>query len=903
MINPGEPYCKIYNNLLRMIQENLNTVLNQNELITYSFALVKLLKIKEDETVKFLLVKAIGKLTTFIEDKNKSDLSLDYLTKLLLEINTYIPSEELKGQIKVLSNSLISNEKLKYKAVGYYVKYIMEKNREYADSLLDLFLNAPNNEEKLRICTLLYLISEDEKFLKKFDEIAFSLGHTKEDAILKVWEESFYDPKTFPHENLEIIKGIFERHKTLETPKDFLIISAWLEGVIYWKKADLFFTYDQELNIPKMDIDLKPITDEFADSVIIGRSEGDHQKYNCNGLMYIGRVIERGEHFGKKVLLDAVDSHRIFICGRTGSGKSYTMGVIVEELNTSNLEVGIVIIDPTGLFYDIGKRPEMSEQKQLLEKWGLLPYAFTNVKVFVPLGIYDRLLPEFKKNSAPFAFRPSELTPDDWSNTFGIDPIKSTQSALLRTILELIKNGYQTIDGDYIEPKGENYSLDDMIFCLTHAEKIVGKSGLFRKDSIRALHYRLENAKRWGIFSNEGTPLTEISKANQISVIDLSFIQTDSVKALVTGLLARKLFDARYNIATSKKTGEITEKIPVTWLFVDEAHNFASSSKITPATEHLIKYAKEGRKYGCSLVLVTQQPSATHDAILSQMDIMITHSLSLKYDINAFKARSPSYIPNNVEIEDILATLPPGVAIVASQRQNRIFFCKIRPRITEHAGKTAKPPIRVALIGEEFQTIEEQAKPSITEPTEPVEKEVEQIEKPLESFKEIEPTELEVKSNEITEREEIASEEVEEEIEEEEEEDVISSIPPPLTINISADILAEYITRLIISKFRSYLLEMPYLQKFSFVSDEYFMPLLNNVKTVFEDLGFTLVEGYRLEDATIVEFSKDESAKVYVGIIASNDGKMAVGIVLMSSKKIIFPRDLQRQLSKGRRSK
>ena len=144
---------------------------------------------------------------------------------------------------------------------------------------------------------------------------------------------------------------------------------------------------------------------------------------------------------------------------------------------------------------------------------------------------------------------------------------------------------------------------------------------------------------------------------------------------------------------------------------------------------------------------------------------------------------------------------------------------------------------------------------------------------------------------------------MEEEIEEEEEEDVISSIPPPLTINISADILAEYITRLIISKFRSYLLEMPYLQKFSLVSDEYFMPLLNNVKTVFEDLGFTLVEAYRLEDATIVEFSKDESAKVYVGIIASNDGKMAVGIVLMSSKKIIFPRDLQRQLSKGRRSK
>lgn len=887
MINPGDPYCKIYNILLKNIQDNLNAVDNPNDLLTYSFSLVKLLKIKDSETVRFLVTKAIIKLTSFLNDTDQYNIRMDYLTEFFLEINNRLPSEELERQIKFLSNSLISEEKISNKAQGYYLKYMLEKDRTAVDKLLELFTKATSNKEKMRLCILLYLISGDQKFLEKFEEIGLMEGYSKKELVIRMWEESFYNPKLFPS-NDEIIKDIFDEHNNLEKPHDYLALCAWLEGLIYHKKVDLFFVYD-DLDTPRISIELNPITDEFVDAIIIGRSESDHLKYNCNGLMYVGRVIEKGEHFGKKVMLDAVDSHRIFICGRTGSGKSYTMGVIVEELNTSNLEVGIVIIDPTGLFYDIGKKPEMKEQEALLREWGLTPYAFSNVKVFVPIGIYDRLLPEFKENSVPFAFRPSELTPDDWSNTFGIDPIKSTQAALLRTIIELIKKGYKTIDGKYVEPKGDNYSLDDMIYCLTNAEKIIGKEGLFRKDSIRALHYRLENAKRWGIFSDKGTPISEISKANQISVIDLSFIQTDSVKALVTGLLARKLFDARYSIITSKKTGEEIEKIPVTWLFVDEAHNFASSSKITPATEHLIKYAKEGRKYGCSLVLVTQQPSATHDAILSQMDMMITHSLSLKHDINAFKSRSPSYIPDNIEIEDVLATLPPGVAIIASQRQNRIFFCKIRPRITEHAGKTAKPPIRIATIPESEIS------------TKKIEKIVEEdksnhVTQSITEIKEEEEESKEIVREGVEEEEEILEEETLEE-EEETEESIINSIPPPLTLNISADILAEYITRLIISRFKDLLLDLPYTQKISFSSSEYFSPLLNRILETFSSLGFNITDTYRLEEATIIELTKDESTKGFIGFIASNEGKVAVGIVVMSNRRIILSRNMLRSLS------
>ena len=68
--------------------------------------------------------------------------------------------------------------------------------------------------------------------------------------------------------------------------------------------------------------------------------------------MYMGRVCEKTEgYYGCRIFLDAIRPHRIFICGKTGSGKSYTMGVVAEELAKLNIGVGVVLIDPMGIFW------------------------------------------------------------------------------------------------------------------------------------------------------------------------------------------------------------------------------------------------------------------------------------------------------------------------------------------------------------------------------------------------------------------------------------------------------------------------------------------------------------------------------------------------------------------------
>ncbi|MCD6514377.1 MAG: DUF87 domain-containing protein [Candidatus Odinarchaeota archaeon] len=859
MLLHGAPICRIFSEVLDCIQKKLETLDNPNDLIILTLALVRLLRIKDMENLRFLIVKSIGKLVRFLEG-SYSNLKLDYLVELFLEVNDIMPTEELKKQTEAIISSLIKSEDLYSKAIGYYALSKLARNADAIDKLRELYnLTSNNYELNSKICALIYITDA------ALDDEIKEVIEKKRDNF---WEYGFYFPKLFPTEE-ETIVEIFKSHKELSSSYDVLIISSWLEGIIKNKLASYFFK-PASFKPLTIKVDLNPLVDEFVDGIIIGRGKGDHEKYGCNGLMYIGRALETGDYYGKKILLDAVESHRIFICGRTGSGKSYTMGVIIEELILSNLDVGIVIIDPTGMFYDIGKEPSDESQRKMLESWGLAPVAYPNVKVFVPIEIYDRLLPEFKRNSVPFAIKPSELTVDDWCNTFGVDPIKSTQSALLRTILDLIKKGYETVDGKFIDPNPEDYSIDDMIFCLTHAKKVVGKESLFKKDSIRALHYRLEDAKRWGVFSEKGTLISEISKSNQISVIDLSFIETDSVRSLVTGLIARKIFESRYSTVAGTKTGEMAEEIPITWLFIDEAHNFASARRITPATEPLIKYAIEGRKYGCSLVLVTQRPSATHDTILSQIDIMITHSLSLKLDINAFKARCPSYIPDEIEIDDILATLPPGVAVIASQRQNRIFFAQIRPRMTEHAGRTIKPSIRI-----KPQEIERLGLP---EP----EKRIEKTEHLLPEKEELEIEE------EIQKKEEIIYEHPEE-IEEEVSELDLTAIPPPLTLNIAPDILADFVLRLMIVKLKDDIFSRPYIKKAKFVSEKYFMPMVKAFTEVLSEYQFKLDDTFRLEDATVIKFSKDDSVMILLGVIASKYGKNAFGIIISSNTKEIIP--------------
>ena len=130
------------------------------------------------------------------------------------------------------------------------------------------------------------------------------------------------------------------------------------------------------------------------------------------------------------------------------------------------------------------------------------------------------------------------------------------------------------------------------------------------------------------------------------------------------------------------------EELPPTWLIIDEAHTLVPRSGHTPAKDAIIGYAKLGRRFGCSLVLCTQQPSAVSDDAISQADIILSHSLSHDNDIRALQQRAPAVMPDQFRDKVFISSLPRGVALVFDQstENKRGFIMQVRPRLSQHGG-------------------------------------------------------------------------------------------------------------------------------------------------------------------------------------------------------------------------
>ncbi len=440
---------------------------------------------------------------------------------------------------------------------------------------------------------------------------------------------------------------------------------------------------------------------EDRDMVVIGRSSTGHKRAGKKGLMYVGAVTEAGKFHERKVMVDARFPHIVFICGKRGSGKSYTLGVVAEELAGTKTGIGVVIVDPVGVFWSMKFPNRSKSERDALKKWGMKVQGLNNMKVMAPAGYFNELRETVDE---PFSITVSDMTAEDWCSVFDIDRFK-VQGLLIGTALQKALEGYR-----YLSPKGrkmkvegrEKYSIDDVITVIEKDVDILSRDRGFAPATRRSVIARFESAKLWGIFEEEGSSMDQISVPNQVTVIDVSHQRLgENSRALVVGILARKVLEARIQ-ATRAEDAEIiadsamtAETIPVTWLLIDEAHLMLPHKGETPATSSLVEYAKLGRKPGCALVLATQRPAATNDDVLSQVDVMIGHNLALEDDITALRRRMPAKMPSMMADSDFIRGLPIGVGVLADQQtQNRSFVFTVRPRASHHAGRQAVPTDR-----------------------------------------------------------------------------------------------------------------------------------------------------------------------------------------------------------------
>jgi uncharacterized protein len=576
--------------------------------------------------------------------------------------------------------------------------HLLTKDIGYLNSVYKT-ATALKEDEKATAFLLLYLIDGNKTHL---EEAAKKLSAPDSQGLeVDLWSLSNFEPAHYPRD-ITLRKIVSSRMGELNSFHSFKETLAFIQGEVRIRRespeTNVFNEFTPFVNAP-----LHMIVDNLGECVVIGRSKEDQDKLGDKGTIYIGRICEKSgpvSNFGKKILLDVMQPHKIFISGKTGSGKSYTLGVMVEELARSNIGIGTVIVDPMGTFWSM-KYPHRSEREVArIREWDLVPKGYENIKVFVPIGFYDEV-PKATRDF-PFAIKPGELTGEDWCNTFGINPFESPSGGLLMQAVDEVKKGYQMeSDGNTqsVDAKSD-YSIDDLVMCAENDSKLVK---MYKNDTVRAVKMRLEASKHWGIFSQEGVSLEALSVPYQVSIVDVSQLG-DSLRALIVGILARKILEERTRISreyeASKVETEVKKKkskIPVTWLLVDEAHVLAPSSGRTAASEPLIEYAKRGRMPGCGLVLCTQQPAATDAKILSQLDLLITHTLTFADDIAALQARIPTSMPKEIGDASFIRRIPIGDAIIAdhSISTERAFLAAIRPRTSEHAGRAVTPEVEL----------------------------------------------------------------------------------------------------------------------------------------------------------------------------------------------------------------
>ncbi len=416
--------------------------------------------------------------------------------------------------------------------------------------------------------------------------------------------------------------------------------------------------------------------------ITIGRSEGDKEKFGLRkGTGFIGKhlVGEKNEaHVANSIYMDIARPHVIGVFGKRGTGKSYTMGTMAEEIITAPEEVSdnlsAIIIDPMGIYWSM-KFPNENDAI-LLDEWDLKPEAM-DIKLYIPEGQAKKFREEDIPYDETFTLKPGELSTSDWAMAFDIK-LNEPRGILLEKVLRDLK-----------EDRGEDFGLKEMIdYAQTHGD--------FKDETRKALINRFKAADDWGIFDKDGSDLDEFTRRGELTILDLSQFGAIrgswSVRSLVVGLLANKILRERMSSKRLEEMQEMegmqTSESPIVWMFIDEAHQFIPNDHETPASDPLLSWVKIGREPGVSLVLCTQQPYKLNPDALSQCDVVLSHKLTAKSDIDALKNIMQNYM--RYDLSTYIDNLPDakGAAICLDDNSERVYSLRMRPRMSWHAGGT-----------------------------------------------------------------------------------------------------------------------------------------------------------------------------------------------------------------------
>ena len=441
-------------------------------------------------------------------------------------------------------------------------------------------------------------------------------------------------------------------------------------------------------------------------------------------------VGKHAETPNRGVWMDVRGAHVLYVMGKRRSGKSYTLGAIAEGL-VSNTWVhqgtdkqAVLILDTMNVFltmpFSAGDTyADASDQYKESAKWELKPET-PPLTMFAPAG--TTLPPDVPAQRV--TLRASDLGPEEWCGLFEIDPFVDPMGHLLTSLYaKLTLEGVaDRVTGKQFPPL-THFTIAEMIQAIDRDTALAS----FAQDTRDALVRRLQALASTALFGSDGLDIRDLLRPGRIAVLLLRDLDA-GMRAVMVSLIVKKMMQLRAVSeqqermipvhearadkarATDKQKAEVElakartclerakEGLPRSWLIIDEAHNYVPAKSSVPSRKPLKKYVDEGRNLGLSIVVATQQPSGLDPSIQRNADMLLIHSLSHHDDIAAALGMINTGEPESVVVdgkqtytggniaEALIRALPSGYALVSTDKANRLFPIRIRPRLTVHGG-------------------------------------------------------------------------------------------------------------------------------------------------------------------------------------------------------------------------
>ncbi len=441
-------------------------------------------------------------------------------------------------------------------------------------------------------------------------------------AKLRLLEEAMYP----------IMAGSAVRVPEFDEIKSLIIKSSPKDGLV--------------LGVIKNTDDLYKNADEELKNIVYTFENGERK--NQKDLPYIFNVSEFSQY------------PHIGVFGGSGSGKSFALRVIIEELMKKRIPT--IVLDPHyEMDFKLKTYDEAADYSNLYQSFLLgkdvgVDFKDLNVGEFKNLLNAAGAMTDAMDTSVDEVFKRGE----------SVDAFRLRLSEILEALdrtEDALNMDMQTaeLNGDAAEA--------DRIRRLQGYQKTYGRK--LNASSLKGISWRFRRLVQDNVFSNSSEALEAALRSGKL----ISLKGSTRLLEVYSSYILKKFYYKRRAYMDAKLLGTNDEDyFPPFIIITDEAHNFAPKAFESASKPILKEVAQEGRKYGVFLILATQRITLLDDTITAQLNTKFILRTVRESDISTIKEET------DISSDDAkrLPYLTTGDAFISEASFGRTIFTRFR---------------------------------------------------------------------------------------------------------------------------------------------------------------------------------------------------------------------------------